>query len=253
MTAAEIALLVAGAMAAGFVQGLSGFAFGMVAMSIWVWGIEPRLAVVMSIAGGLSGQIFAAVRLRRGLQWPLLWPFLAGAVVGVPLGVVLLPLLDAVLFKFLLGVTLIVCCTALLLAQRIPRITRGGRAGDALAGVAGGMMGGLGGFTGVVPSFWCTVRGWDKDTARAVLQNFNLAALSATFATYVASGHVTRDMWPLFGVVIPALLLPSVLGTRLYVGISEAAFRRVVLAVLAVSGVVMVASSAPALWRSLHG
>jgi uncharacterized protein len=249
MSGAEIALLVVGAMAAGFVQGLSGFAFGMVAMSIWVWGIEPRLAVVMSIAGGLSGQIFAAVRLRRGLQWPLLWPFLAGALVGVPLGVVLLPLVDAVVFKFGLGLTLMVCCSAMLVAQRFPRVTRGGRIGDALAGAAGGVMGGLGGFTGVVPSLWCTVRGWDKDTARAVLQNFNLAALSVTFATYVGSGMVGREMWPLFAVVIPALLIPSVLGTRLYVGLSEASFKRVVLGLLTVSGLVMIASSLPVLMK----
>lgn len=249
MSGAEIALLVVGAMAAGFVQGLSGFAFGMVAMSIWVWGIDPKLAVVMSIAGGLSGQIFAAVRLRRGLQWPLLWPFLAGALVGVPAGVALLPLVDAVLFKFILGMILMVCCSAMLLAQRFPQITRGGRIGDAVAGAAGGVMGGLGGFTGVVPSLWCTLRGWDKDTARAVLQNFNLAALSVTFATYVGSGMVSREMWPLFLVVIPALLIPSVLGTRLYVGLSEASFRRVVLGLLTVSGVVMIASSLPVLLK----
>lgn len=249
MQGAEIALLIAGAMAAGFVQGLSGFAFGMVAMSIWVWGIEPRLAVVMSIAGGLSGQIFAAVRLRRGLQWPLLWPFLAGALVGVPAGVVLLPLIDAVLFKFLLGITLMVCCSAMLLAQRFPRITRGGRIGDAVAGAAGGVMGGLGGFTGIVPSLWCTLRGWDKDTARAVLQNFNLAALSVTFATYVGSGLVTRETWPLFAVVIPALLIPSMLGTKLYVGLSEAAFKRVVLGLLTASGAAMIASSLPVLLK----
>lgn len=249
MSGAEIALLVVGAAAAGFVQGLSGFAFGMVAMSIWVWGIDPKLAVVMSIAGGLSGQIFAAVRLRRGLQWPLLWPFLLGALVGVPVGVVLLPLVDAVLFKFLLGVTLMVCCSAMLVTQNFAHITRGGRIGDVLSGLAGGVMGGLGGFTGVVPSLWCTLRGWDKDTARAVLQNFNLAALSVTFATYVGSGMVTRETWPLFLVVIPALLIPSVLGTRLYVGLSEASFRRVVLGLLTVSGVVMIASSLPALLK----
>jgi uncharacterized membrane protein YfcA len=249
MPGAEIALLVAGAAIAGFVQGLSGFAFGMVAMSIWVWAIDPRVAVVMSIAGGLSGQIFAAVRLRRGLQWPLLWPFLAGALVGVPLGVVVLPFVDAVVFKFGLGLTLMVCCSAMLVAQNFPRITRGGRIGDALAGAAGGVMGGLGGFTGVVPSLWCTVRGWDKDTARAVLQNFNLAALSVTFATYVGSGLVTREMWPLFGVVIPALLIPSVLGTRVYVGLSEAAFKRVVLGLLTAAGVAMIAASLPVLLK----
>ena len=30
-----------GAVVAGFVQGLSGFAFGLVAMSFWAWALEP--------------------------------------------------------------------------------------------------------------------------------------------------------------------------------------------------------------------
>lgn len=37
-----------GAVVAGFVQGLSGFAFAMVAMSIWPWTLDPQLAVVLA-------------------------------------------------------------------------------------------------------------------------------------------------------------------------------------------------------------
>ena len=44
----EVMLVVAlGAAVAGFVQGLSGFAFGMVAMSFWAWVLEPQLAAVL--------------------------------------------------------------------------------------------------------------------------------------------------------------------------------------------------------------
>jgi uncharacterized membrane protein YfcA len=63
---ADLVLLAAGAAVAGFVQGLSGFAFGMVAMSIWVWGVEPRVAAVMTVMGGLSGQLLQAFTVRRG-------------------------------------------------------------------------------------------------------------------------------------------------------------------------------------------
>jgi hypothetical protein len=41
---------------AGFVQGLSGFAFGMVAMSFWAWVLEPQLAAVLSVFGSLTGR-----------------------------------------------------------------------------------------------------------------------------------------------------------------------------------------------------
>ncbi len=241
----DIVLLIAGAMLAGFVQGISGFAFGMVAMSIWVWGLEPGLAAVMAVFGGLSGQVFTALTVRRSLQWPTLWPFLAGAVLGVPLGVALLPHLDAALFKRVLGGMLVIFCPAMLLSDRIPHIRAGGRVADALVGALGGVMGGIGGFTGVAPSLWCTLRGLDKDLQRTVIQNFNLLALSASMAALVVAGAVRADMLPLFAIVLPALMLPSLLGARVYKGLSPLGFRRVVLALLSCAGVAMIAASLP--------
>jgi uncharacterized membrane protein YfcA len=132
-------------------------------------------------------------------------------------------------------------------AARLPRITRGGRIADALSGTAGGVMGGLGGFTGVVPTLWTTLRGYDKDEQRAIIQNFNLSMLVVTFTTYCFTGIVTASMLPLFAVVAPAMLIPSLLGARLYIGISEAAFRKIVLGLLTASGIAMLASSLPLL------
>lgn len=240
-------LLAAGAALAGFVQGLSGFAFAMVAMSIWVWGVEPRIAAVMAVFGGLSGQLLQAATLRRAFEWRAVAPFLLGAAVGMPLGVALLPQLDASLFRLVIGCVLVVVCPAMLFAHRLPAIGAGGRLGDGAAGAVGGFLGGIGGFSGVVPTLWCTLRGFERDRQRSVIQNFNLAALAATFATYVASGAVTRDMLLPMAVVLPALIVPSLLGARVYVGLSEQAFRRVVLTLLTAAGMAMIVSSLPTL------
>jgi uncharacterized protein len=239
----DLLLLALGAAIAGFVQGLSGFAFGMVAMSIWVWGVEPRVAALMTVFGGLSGQLLQVFNVRRGLRLAVLAPFLAGAAVGVPIGVAVLPHLNADLFKLVLGGILIVCCPAMLFAHRLPRIAAGGRIGDSVAGAIGGLMGGIGGFTGVVPTLWCTLRGFDKDLQRTVLQNFNLAALAVTFAAYVATGAVTADLLLPMAVVVPALIVPSLLGARVYTGLSELAFRRIVLTLLTAAGVAMVVAA----------
>ena len=51
----QLWILVIGAAIAGLVQGISGFAFAMVAMSIWVWGVDPQLAAVMAVFGGVTG------------------------------------------------------------------------------------------------------------------------------------------------------------------------------------------------------
>ena len=234
-----------GAVVAGFVQGLSGFGFGLVAMSFWAWTLEPRLAAVLAVCGALAGQLVAAATVRRGFDRVRLLPFVLGGLAGIPIGVAVLPLLDTDVFKLVLGTLLVLWCPAMLLAKQLPRITRGGRVADAVVGVAGGVMGGLGGFTGVLPTLWCTLRGMDKDVQRAIIQNFNLAMLLVTFGTYLATGLVTREALPLLAIVVPAMLVPSLLGARLYLGISEVRFRQVVLGMLTLSGVAMLVAGVP--------
>nr|WP_315224581.1 sulfite exporter TauE/SafE family protein [uncultured Albidiferax sp.] len=236
-----------GAVMAGFVQGLSGFAYGLVAMSFWAWTLEPRLAAALAVFGSLTGQVLAAVTVRRGFDAKALLPFVLGGLLGIPLGVVLLPRLDMDWFRLGLGSLLVVWCPAMLMARHLPRITAGGRWADGVVGMAGGVMGGLGGFTGALPTLWCTLRGLEKDAQRAIVQNFNLSMLLVTMGSYLASGIVTRSMLPMFGVVAVAMLVPTLLGARLYIGISEAAFRKTVLGLLTASGVAMLVAAVPRL------
>jgi uncharacterized protein len=243
----ELWLLVVGAVVAGFVQGLSGFAFSMVAMSFWVWGIEPRVAAVMAVFGSLTGQLVAVFSVPRRLSLAVLGPFLAGGLCGIPLGILVLPHLNPHLFKLVVGTLLVSWCPVMLFAKRLPKISAGGRTADGLVGAAGGVMGGLGGFTGALPTLWCTLRGLEKEQQRAIIQNFNLATLAVTMAGYVSTGAVTRDMLPLMPVVAVALLIPAVLGAKVYVGLSEAAFRNLVLSLLSLSGLAMLAASVPRL------
>ena len=39
--------------------------------------------------------------------------------------------------------------------------------------------------------------------------------LAVTMLTYLGTGMITRDMLPMFAVVAPAMLVPTLLGTRL--------------------------------------
>lgn len=241
-------LVVLGAVAAGFVQGLSGFGFGMVAMSFWAWTIDPRLAAAMTVFGALTGQLLAAFTVRRGFSWSNLVPFVLGGLVGIPIGVKVLPHLDPLIFKTFIGGLLAVWCPIMLFATRLPRITAGGKVADGVVGAMGGIMGGIGGFTGVIPTLWCTLRGFERDVQRSVIQNFNLSMLAVTMASYIVTGVVTTDMLPLFAIIVPAMLVPTLLGARVYVGISDVTFRRVVLGLLTLSGIALLVSSVPKLF-----
>jgi uncharacterized membrane protein YfcA len=147
------------------------------------------------------------------------------------------------------GTLLAIWCPLMLLSSRLPQLRFGGRFADAIAGAAGGAMGPLGGFTGAVPTLWCTLRGYDRDLQRAVVQNFNLAILAVTMASYLASGMVQPSMWPMMAIVAPALLLPALLGMKVYVGLCPLAFRNIVLGLLTASGIAMLANALPQLLR----
>lgn len=243
----EMWVLAVGAAVAGLVQGISGFAFAMVAVAIWVWGVDPKVAAVMAVFGGLTGQIVSVIRVRRGWHLSLLWPFVLGSAIGIPIGTQLLPLLDPNRFKLVLGSMLVVCCAAMLATAKLPKITHSGRVADAGVGLLGGVMAPLSGFSGLAPALWCTLRGYTKDEHRAVLQNFNLIVLAATFASLVWSGRAHAGLLPEMGVVAGSLLIPSIYGSKIYIGMSPTAFRNGVLWVLVFAGTMMVIAALRAL------
>jgi uncharacterized membrane protein YfcA len=243
----QLGILAFGAAIAGLVQGISGFAFAMVAMSIWVWGVDPQLAAVMAVFGGVTGQIISAIRVRRGWHLSILWPFVLGSAIGIPIGTRLLPMLDPNRFKLVLGSLLVVCCSAMLATARLPHIRSGGRIADAGIGILGGIMAPLSGFSGLAPALWCSLRGYTKDAHRAVLQNFNLIVLSATMASLVWAGRVRLEMVPHMAIVAGSLVVPSVWGSKIYVGMSPTAFRQIVLWLLIFAGMAMLGASIRAL------
>lgn len=243
----SLALVLGGAVTAGFVQGLSGFAFGLTAMSFWAWAVAPQLAGPLVVVCSLVGQALAVGPMRRGFDWRKVAPFILGGAVGVPLGAALLPLVDQTLFRAVLGGILVTYCPCMLAARLLPDIRHGGRAADAGVGVIGGVMGGLGGFPGTPVTVWYTLRGWNKDTGRAVLQTFNIAMHALTLTVYALHGLVTAELLRLSAMTVPAMVAPALIGIRLYARIDDAAFRRLVLILLLASGVVLLATSLPKL------
>lgn len=234
-----------GAAIGGFVQGVTGFAFGLVAMSFWAWVIPPELAAPLAVSGALTGQVMAQLTARRKVDLKMLWPFVLGGLAGIPIGVGILPYLDLQYFKAILGAILLLWCPAMLQSHRLPRVEASSRVSDGVAGALGGIMCGFGGFSGTVPTLWCTLKGLAKDEHRSVVQNFNLSMLSVTMAVYINQGLVTRGMLPLFAMIVPAILVSSLLGKRVYLGITEATFRKLTLGTLTLSGIAFLSSSLP--------
>jgi uncharacterized membrane protein YfcA len=72
---------------AGFVQGFSGFGFGLVSMSLMPLFMGIKQAAVISTAFTLLATLFTFARHYREYNWRLGAPFLISVCVGLPLGV----------------------------------------------------------------------------------------------------------------------------------------------------------------------
>ena len=102
------------------------------------------------------------------------------------------------------------------------------------------MLGGITGLAGILVTIWCGLRGWPKDVQRTVFQPVAVAIFLMSALWIGARGAITADTIKLFVIGLPALFGGTWLGLKLYGRLNEAAFRKVVLVLLLVSGVVLI-------------
>jgi uncharacterized protein len=243
MSVIAYAVLLAGALAGGFVSGLAGFGTALMALGIWLYVVPPPVAVSLVLICSIIAQTSTMPSIWRSIDFRLVWPFLVGGVAGVPLGTMLVAYADPRLFKLSVGVMLLVFPTALYFQRKPMALSIGGRLADSAIGFLGGVLGGLAGLSGPIPILWASVRGWGKDERRGIFQVFNWTILSVALCIQAGTGFITTEVMRLTLLVLPATIAGAWLGARTYHGLSDGNFRDVVLGLLLLSGVALTWSS----------
>jgi len=236
----ELPLFLVATFAGALVAGLSGFAFGLVAASIWLYILTPLQTATLIVAFGLIVQGYSVWNLRRSLDWKKLAPFILGAALGVPVGVGILTGANPAHVRIGVGAFLVLYSLYALFRPAIAPVEAGGAAADAGVGFLNGMLGGITGLAGILVTIWCGLRGWPKDVQRTVFQPVAVATFLMSALWIGARGAITADTIKLFLIGLPALLAGTWLGLRLFGRLNEAAFRKLVLVLVLASGVVLV-------------
>ena len=236
MGANEIIIL-SGALAGGYVTGLTGFGTGLTALVFWLQVVPPIIAAPMVVICSIVGQLQTLKAIWHHIDWHRVAPFIAGGLIGVPLGTLLLPLIDLRVFKLLVGGLLITYSLVMLANRSNPVITWGGRTMDAIVGMGGGMLGGLAGLSGPLPTIWGSLKGWDKHRKRGLFQSFNLSILLFAATSQAFSGFMTSEVgkWMIFA--IPGTLAGAWLGRKTYDRLGESRFNQIVLVLLILAGI----------------
>src|SRR5215475_8658800 len=224
----EIPLFLFATFAGAFVAGLSGFAFGLVAASLWLYILTPLQSATLIVAFGLLVQGYSVWKLRKALDWRLLWPFVAGAAAGVPAGVTLLTWSDPRSIRIAVGIFLILYSVYAFFRPTL-KFASGGPAGDAVVGFLNGVLGGLTGLAGILVTVWCGLRGWSKDAQRTIFQPVAVAIFLMTAIWLGVKETVTAETIRLFLIGLPCLIAGTWLGLKLFGRIDETMFRKIVL------------------------
>jgi uncharacterized protein len=236
----ELPIFLVATLAGALVAGLSGFAFGLVAASIWLYILTPLQAASLIIAFGLIVQGYSVWKLRHALDWRKLWPFLVGAMIGVPVGVTFLTWANPQHAKIGVGVFLVLYSLYALFRPAVGPIKSGGALADASVGFLNGVIGGMTGLAGILVTIWCGLRGWSKDVQRTVFQPVAVAIFLMSALWLGAKGAVTGETIKLFILGLPALFAGMWAGMKLYGRLNEATFRKVVLGLLLGSGAMLI-------------
>lgn len=239
----DIAYLVAGALAGGVVNGLAGFGTALFALGFWLQVLPPQQAVAMvlvvSVASGLQG--LWEVRRTIAVHRRRLSRFLLPALPGLPIGAALLSRVDANTLRLVVAGFLILYGAYFLTRRNLPSFDRPVPAGDIAVGFSGGVLGGLAGLSGALPAMWCGLRPWPRAETRAVLQPFNVVVLGLSAGLLAWSGVYSADVLWRLAVVLPVALLAARFGIHAFRAISDNAFRRLLIALMLVSGLVLLA------------
>lgn len=230
-------LLVAGLvfLLAAFVQGLSGFGSGLVAMGLLplFWDLEQAVAV--SSVFGVMLNLSLAWKLRAHARPREVAPMVLAALAGVPVGLWFLHSVDPRLVKGALGLVLVSHAVFSLSRPAAGAMTTS-RPVAALAGLVGGALSGAFNTSGPPVLVYATLRGWPPATFKANLQAYIGVTALTSMTGFALTGLITRETLQANLLLAPALIAGGVLGHRASRHIDQALFRRGVLVALLFMG-----------------
>jgi uncharacterized membrane protein YfcA len=235
----SFALLSSAVFAGAFVSGLAGFAFSAVAGGILLHVLPPVEAVPLMMACSVGVQATNLWALRKNIKWKESVMLVIGGLAGVPIAVWLLHSADTTTFREGFGVLVAVYAGYMLLRPGMTDHQQMKQSRNALVGFGGGLIGGLTAMPGALPTIWCDIHGVPKNEQRGLVQPFIAAMQIFALAVMLVRRDLSSDVLVDLAWSIPALLAGSLLGIFAFRSVNETTFRRVILIILLVSGVLL--------------
>ncbi len=225
---------------AGLVRGFSGFGLSAVLVASAAFVISPKLIIPTAQAMEVIASIALIPSVWRDVNWKWLTPLGAAYVLSIPVGVAALAYLPVTVLR-VGGCVLLLVASLCLLLNRRPQLPDGFplRFGT---GIVAGFFAGATSLGGMVASVMLFAVSLPAKNLRATLivLFFGSALYSLSWGAW--HGVVTTETFTRAAWLAGPLLAGIALGSHGFRNVSEAMFRKAVLAVLAVLSVAGIVS-----------
>ena len=232
-------ILLSGAFLGAFVQGATGFGSGLLINAFWLHIMEPTHAIPLNVVTSLFISGVPIYKLRKKLDFSKLKQFAIFGIVGIPIGMYLLVISDPSKLKFPIGILLVIYALLMLKISSFS-INVNNKSINNLVGFISGVIGGLTALLGIIPVAWFSVQRLPKNTKRGTYEPFIFITSIAAIISFAFAGLYKIEMIFDLLKIIPALLVGSWLGIKIYNKINDNLFRKVVLGLILLSGLFLV-------------
>jgi uncharacterized protein len=237
---AEIALVAAAVLLSAVIQSTSGFGFALLAVPLMSIVVSTEQAVVVVAVVSLVASAGQAIGHRAHGDRPVIGRMLAGAVVGAPIGLAVFSVLTGRQLRFALAAIIF---TFLALTIRGFSLRKAGRTVDLGAGVVAGVLNTSLSTNGPPIVMALHARGLPPEPFRATVAAVFAGSSVIAVGLFAATGRYDRDALVLIAASLPALGVGYAIGVRQRRRFDLAGFRRLVLGLLTVTGVVTLAGA----------
>lgn len=231
---------------AAMLQAATGIGYGVIAGPIFLVALNGVEAIQISALHNLAIAIVLLPLVRGGVNKKVLVWLTAGSAMGIVVGLILQSVLSVAALKLSAAVMVGFVAITLVVDMRRNCVQRGiaQPSGIEIIFIGGlaGVMGGILAMPGPLAATWMSVRAFNKASVRATILAFFIFAYGVNVLTYAFTSGFTPSTLGIAAWLMPALGLGTTAGVAISGKLSEKLFRKVLLAVLTATTVMLLLS-----------
>lgn len=220
---------------AGFVQGMTGFGFGLVSMSLLPAILGLKQAAAIGTFYGLLVIIGTFIRHYRDYNWRLGIPFLISSCIGVPIGVYFLENLNEGLLLRILGAVMVYFAVReFVLKKRLESIST---LMSVPFGFFSGCLSGAFNLGGIPTATYAYAHPWTRGQIMAFLQTMLILSCTLRLFLYGKIGYLKEFSWSFGAIVAVPLFASMFLGNYIMSRIHPKHMRQGIFAFIGLAGI----------------